>query len=207
MPLCHVTQLPAVFHVECVSLGSHGQPVHSGALNRYLRAQSSHCAGDGPPKASQTDARPETRPRRSTRARRDNSREVVMMQEAILQSCASSRDPPAMNRSEVSSPAAAAPARSRSRIWRSGDLRPQLHDPVATQSEHSENREPEEITPELLQWSQEACAMWLEEPNEDEKILILFHMLDVIGYPSDVSDIDSSASALSTELDSDSDVD
>ena len=74
------------------------------------------------------------------------------------------------------------------------------------QSERLGNCDPEEPTPEILQWSQEACAMWLEEPNEDEKILILYHMLDVIGYPSDTSDIDSSASALSTELDSDSDV-
>ena len=62
-----------------------------------------------------------------------------------------------------------------------------------------------EATPDLiLRWVREASAMWLEDPNEDEKLLILFNLLEVIGYPSDVSEDDSSASALSTELDSDS---
>ena len=67
----------------------------------------------------------------------------------------------------------------------------------------SESQSMGEISPEILEWTREHLSMWLEDPNEDEKIVMLYHILDVIGYPSDVSE--SGSSSLSTELDSDSD--
>ena len=68
-----------------------------------------------------------------------------------------------------------------------------------------EDQVTDDVSPEAHDWAREHMTTWLEDPNQDERLVMLFYMLDVIGVPSDMSNSpsESDRASLSTELDSD----
>ena len=145
--------------------------------NALLRAESSHAAGDGPPKALSLDSRPEAPLRRSERIRLRSVRQTVRMREALMQSDADSRrGSEAAGSGAPIIPVAATDngiLRRSPKRWRCGTFKCE----TLQMAGHSTSGSSTDLRVlpcgADFRWVREAGAMWSHDPNDTERILLL----------------------------------